>query len=268
MRTALAQFAPHHANKIANLALMSEYLHQAKEQKADVVIFPELALTGYSIGEQLDTIAETIDGPSIQHLQAQCKKTGIAAVVSFPEQNGNRYHISTVWIEENGTLAGVYRKTHLFSTESRFFTPGDQWPVFETSLGRIGMMICYDLEFPEVARLLRLNGAELIVVNTANMTPYESYQQVFMLSRAMENEIPLVICNRLGVEEDLSFFGHSMAVNHEGKVLLHLGGEEGVQTVDVPLGNTRDPKLNYVVNLHPTIRFSLLNSMNQRTNES
>ena len=268
MRTALAQFAPRLADKEANLALMIDYMKEAKKQQADVIVFPELGLTGYSVGEQLDVIAETLDGPSIQRLQTECRKNGIAAVVSFPERNGNRFHISAVWITENGTRAGVYRKTHLFSTEKNYFTPGQEWPVVETRFGRIGMMICYDLEFPEVARLLRLNGAEMIVVNTANMVPYQRYQQVFMQSRAMENEIPLVICNRLGQEGDLEFFGDSMAVDHEGNILLHMGQEEGVQSVDVRLDSARDPALNYAGNLHPLIRSNLLNHLKSETKQS
>jgi len=258
MRVALAQFTPRLADKQANLERIIGYMNEAKNQQADVVVFPELGLTGYSVGEQLEEIAETLEGPSIQRLQAECRNAGIAAVVSFPERRENQFHISTVWIAEDGTLAGVYRKTHLFDKEKNYFTPGQEWPVVETRFGRIGMMICFDLEFPEVARLLRLNGAEMIVVNTANMVPYQRYQQVFMQSRAMENEIPLVICNRLGQEGDLEFFGDSMAVDHEGNILLHMGQKEGVQSVDVRLDSARDPALNYAGNLHPLIRSKLL----------
>ncbi|RNB89939.1 carbon-nitrogen hydrolase family protein [Brevibacillus fluminis] len=261
MRIAMAQFAPHLGDKEANIHLMTHYLNQAKTQQADLVIFPELALTGYSVGEQLGTIAETTEGPSLATFKERCKELGIAALVSFPERNGNRFHISSAYIDEDGTIAGVYRKTHLFSSELDYFTPGDEWPVFSTKHGKIGMMICYDLEFPEVARLLRLNGAELILVSTANMVPYQNYQNIYMQSRAMENEVPLAICNRLGTEGDLIFFGHSMAVDHEGRIVLHMGDKEDVQTADISLNSEKDTKLNYAGNLHPLIRQSLLTSL-------
>jgi predicted amidohydrolase len=258
MHIAIAQCTPHLNDKNANLTMMSHYLHQAKKQEAELVVFPELALTGYSVGEQLEMIAEDVEGPSLQVMQKLCQELEIFALVSFPEKNGSNYHISSALIQDDGSIAGVYRKTHLFGSESRYFTPGNVWPVFSTKIGNIGVMICYDLEFPEVTRLLRLNGAELVLVNTANMEPYQKYQHVYMQSRAMENEIPLVICNRLGEEGQLKFFGHSMAVNHEGEILLQLGSEEKVSTVEVSLTGARDPELNYTNHLHPSVRNALL----------
>lgn len=261
MRIAIAQCTPHIANKQENLNMITRYLHRAKEQKAELVIFPELVLTGYSIGNQLETIAEEIDGPSLQFIQQACHELQIFALISFPEKNGNAYHISSALIQDDGSIAGVYRKTHLFSAEAHYFTAGNEWPVFTTKLGNIGVMICYDLEFPEVTRLLRLNGADMVLVNTANMEPYERYQHIYMQSRAMENEIPLVICNRLGQEDNLKFFGHSMAVNHEGDILLQLDSEEALRIVDVSLHETRDPELNYARRLHESVRGALLNCL-------
>lgn len=263
MRIAIAQFAPHLGEKEANLAMMTKYLNQAKEQQAELVMFPELALTGYSVGNQLASMAEATDGPSLKALAATCKELGLFALVSFPERNGSQFHISSALLQNDGTLAGVYRKTHLFAAEKAFFTPGDKWPVFHTKLGTLGVMICYDLEFPEVARLLRLNGAELILVNTANMVPYENYQNIYMQSRAMENEVPVVICNRLGKEGELHFFGQSMAVKHDGTILGHYGSAEGLFIADVTLANARDPHLNYSGNMHGSIRSRLLSCLSQ-----
>ncbi|MED0673056.1 carbon-nitrogen hydrolase family protein [Aneurinibacillus aneurinilyticus] len=261
MRIAIAQCTPHLADKKENLNMMTRYLYQAKEQKAELVIFPELVLTGYSIGNQLASIAEEADGPSLQFMQRVCRELAIFALISFPEKNGNAYHISSAFIQDDGSIAGIYRKTHLFSSEAQYFTPGNEWPVFATKFGNIGVMICYDLEFPEVTRLLRLNGAEMVLVNTANMEPYERYQHIYMQSRAMENEIPLVICNRLGQEDNLKFFGHSMAVNHEGNILLQLDSEEALRIVDISLHEARDPELNYAHRLHESVRCALLNCL-------
>lgn len=261
MKVAVAQFAPVLGEKQENIKKVVYFLKKAKGQSADLVVFPELVLTGYSVGEILPSIAETKDGESLKVLAECCKRLQIHALISFPEVEEGRYYISTALIDENGFIAGVYRKTHLFHTETNYFTRGDSWPVFQTKFGKVGAMICYDLEFPEVARLLRLNGAEIILVNTANMAPYENYQHVYMQSRAMENEVPIVICNRIGKEEDLDFFGHSMAVDGEGNILSKLGSEEEIHTIDIQIGGNRDPKLAYTRNLHSIVKNNLSNSI-------
>ncbi|MFS0783063.1 carbon-nitrogen hydrolase family protein [Bacillus sp. 1P06AnD] len=257
MRVGLAQFTPVLSDKWKNANRMAEYLREAKMQKADIVLFPELALTGYSIGCELEEQAESVEGETLTFLRSVCRELAIHSVISFPEKKEGSYYISSALIDDEGGIAGVYRKTHLFGEEAASFKRGDCWPVFETKLGRIGVMICYDLEFPEVARLLRLQRADLILVNTANMTPYERYQTVYMQSRAMENEIPIAICNRLGMEGDLHFFGNSMAVDGKGHVLIDMQSEETFRTVDVPLGKEHDPDLAYAENLHPRMKNSL-----------
>jgi predicted amidohydrolase len=257
MKIAVAQFNPVLGDTKANLRKMMDYLKEAKGKEAHLVVFPEMALTGYSVGEKLSLLAETKDGESLKTLMAACKELHLYALVSFPEKAGSDYYISSALLTDEGTMAGIYRKTHLFHNEKIHFKRGDSWPVFNTKIGRIGVMICYDLEFPEVSRLLRLNGAEIILVNTANMVPYENHQAIYMQSRALENELPLVICNRVGQENDLLFFGRSMAVDQEGNPLFQLGAEEGIQTADISLDGNRDPKLDYTENLHPAIKGNL-----------
>ncbi|KMY55745.1 carbon-nitrogen hydrolase [Bacillus sp. FJAT-27231] len=259
MKVAVAQFSPVLGDKQENMKKIVHSLKEAKRQAADIVVFPELALTGYSIGDLLPTIAETKEGESLKVLGLYCKNLGIHALISFPEKEEGRYYISSALIDDNGLVVGTYRKTHLFNTETNYFTRGDSWPVFQTKFGKVGAMICYDLEFPEVARLLRLNGAEIILVNTANMTPYENHQHVYMQSRAMENEVPVVICNRIGKEGDLDFFGHSMAVDGEGRIVSKLASEETIHTIDIQTDGNRDPKLAYTSNLHSSVKNNLTN---------
>jgi 5-aminopentanamidase len=257
MKIAVAQFNPVLGDKKANLGKMIDYLKEAKGKEANLVVFPEMALTGYSVGERLHLLAESKDGESLRTLRSICKDLNMYALVSFPEKEETHYYISSALITDEGTMAGIYRKTHLFHMENNYFKRGDRWPVFDTKLGRIGVMICYDLEFPEVSRLLRLNGAEIILVNTANMVPYENHQNIYMQSRALENELPVVICNRVGQEGSLDFFGRSMAVDQEGNILFMLGSEETVQTVDIQLNGHRDPKLDYTQNMHAAIKKNL-----------
>lgn len=100
----------------------------------------------------------------------------------------------------------------------KYFKPGTELPVFSTKFGLIGLMICYDLEFPEVARILKLNGAELILVPTSNMIPYDKHQLIFLQSRSLENEMPICLCNRIGAENEIIFFRESTSSDADGKL--------------------------------------------------
>lgn len=263
MNISLAQFKPVLKDTQHNMEKMKEYMREAKKAKADIVLFPEMALTGYLLKEAVKEYAEEVDGPLIQSLKEICKEVNIAIIVSFPEKEGHLYYISCLYIDEKGEILGKYRKTHLFDTERHYFSKGKDYPVLNTKFGKVGMMICYDLEFPEVARMLRMQGADIIFIPTANMKPYEEYQNVYVRSRAMENEIPVVICNRLGQEGDLEFFGNSMVVDHKGSVLLNAEHQEGVFTCNVNLGSDKDPNLNYCQNVNKKLYSSFANFYKQ-----
>jgi predicted amidohydrolase len=253
LRISLAQLSPVLGNKETNLDYISKSMLEAKSQQSDLIVFPELFLTGYDVGKELNNLAETIEGSSINKIKVMCKEHSIYSIVGFPETDEtNNYYISSAVINNQGNLAGSYRKTHLFDKEKFYFKKGEEFKVFHTKIGKIGIMICYDLEFPEVARSLKLMGAEIIIVLTANMSPYEDYQNVYMRSRAMENEIPIVICNRLGSEGEINFFGDSMVVDGNGKVLYHMGRTPGIGTVTLS-SSTPDPKLDYIKNRRPEI---------------
>ena len=207
VRLSLAQFAPLLGDKAANLRAMQQQIEAAGKVGSGLILFPELALTGYRLEPEQLHLAEPIDGPSLAVLAETCRRCHVAALISFPERSGSQHYICAALIDHDGRMAGRYRKTHLYPGEERLFTPGDHLPVFETSLGRLGVLICYDLEFPEAARTLRLQGAEMILVATANMRPYASQQMVYLRARAFENEVPVALCNRVGHEGDLQFFG-------------------------------------------------------------
>jgi predicted amidohydrolase len=254
LRISLVQISPMLGNKDSNLSQIYNSMLEAKNQQSDLVVFPELFLTGYDVGKNLNNFAETIEGSSINKIKVMCKDHSIYSIVGFPEiDEKHNYYISSAVIDNQGNLVGSYRKTHLFDKEKFYFKKGEEFKVFHTKIGKIGIMICYDLEFPEVARSLKLMGAEIIIVLTANMSPYEEYQNVYMRSRAMENEIPIVICNRLGNEGEMSFFGDSMVVDGKGKVLYHMGRSPGIGTVTLPSSTTLDLKLNYIKNRRPDI---------------
>ncbi|MGY4689999.1 carbon-nitrogen hydrolase family protein [Salibacterium sp. K-3] len=253
VRLSLAQFTPQWKDVEQNILTIRQYLQEARGQQSDLVLFPEMSLTGYLLEEDTGLYAEAVEGNTVQSICASCREMGTGAVISFPENDGESYYICTLFIDAEGNIRGHYRKSHLFDEEKRYFKKGKTYPVFDTPYGNIGMMICYDLEFPEVSRLLRLKGADMILISTANMEPYETYQDIYLKSRAMENEIPVIVCNRLGQEGSLAFFGESRAVDNKGDVLLDAGKETGLFTVDIPIGETADEKLNYTANINPDI---------------
>ncbi|WP_121662052.1 carbon-nitrogen hydrolase family protein [Metabacillus litoralis] len=253
MKISLGQFQPKLQDKQFNMVKIKKMMEEGKKQQSNLILFPEMSLTGYLLEDSTKLFAEEVTGTSITELREHCRKLGVDIIISFPEKEMQHYFITAIYIDSSGKIKGKYRKTHLFHTESNYFTKGQDYHVFDTQWGKVGIMICYDLEFPEVARLLRMKGADFICVPTANMKPYEKYQEVYVKSRAMENEIPVIICNRIGQEGNLDFFGNSMVVDHEGQVLMDVKGNESLQTCRLTLSNNRDPKLKYINNINPTI---------------
>ncbi|MFS0647024.1 carbon-nitrogen hydrolase family protein [Siminovitchia sp. 179-K 8D1 HS] len=245
----VAQLTPKLGDKQYNYERIAETVVKAREERAQIVIFPELFLSGYSVGKNLSEMSETIDGPYMTKVRNLCKQQGIYVVLGFPEdgQDGN-YYISSALIDDQGKVLGVYRKMHLFDAEKNYFQPGSTFEVIETPLGSIGLMICFDVEFPEIARALKLLGADLIVIINANMHPYEMHHHIFARSRAMENEIPVIICNRLGKEGELDFCGDSMVIDAAGKILLALKDKEQAQAVTLPVEQELDSKMSYTTN--------------------
>lgn len=247
IKVTLAQLVPKLGDRKHNLNLILESIENASNEKSNIVIFPELFLSGYSIGEHVVSLAESLNGSCLTEIKNACKKHAVHAVIGMPEKGDDeQYYISSIVVNDQGKLIGTYRKTHLFDKEKQFFSSGEELIVVETSLGTIGLMICFEVEFPEIARTLKMMGADFIIIINANMSPYENHHRIYANSRAMENELPVIICNRLGKEGDLDFCGGSMVIDAFGKILLDMGKEKAVKTVELPVTSDTDPKLNYI----------------------
>jgi predicted amidohydrolase len=254
MKITLAQMQPDVGDLTANVNNICTLLTEASRNHSELVLFPELSLSGYVTNQQtLEETAINDNDDSIMKIKQACNKDNIDAVISFPELTEQNFYITSLYIDHNGEVLAKYRKTHLFADEQKLFTKGEDYPVFNTQFGKLGMMICYDLEFPEVARLLKLQGAEMILISTANMQPYEHHQDVYLMSRALENEVPVAIANQVGINEPHHFFGHSAVVDHNGQFLLKFDNVAQAQQVNVNLNITRDADLDYVNNLHSNI---------------
>jgi len=213
------------ADKLKNLEKMEELASKAKDKSAELVIFPELCVTGYINRDQFYELAETIPGPTTERIEKMTRQKGLHVVFGIPEisakTRGTLFN-TAVFIGPEG-LIGKYRKMHLPThsvfEEKRYFRLGYQAATFETQLGNIGMCICYDLFFPEIIRLIRLKGAQLIICISASPAVRKEYFEILAAARALENTAYLAYVNLAGVEDGLQFWGGSRLVSPSGKVL-------------------------------------------------
>jgi predicted amidohydrolase len=217
---------------------------------ASLAIFPELFIGGYEV-EDPDRVAIDPDGPELAAISESCARQGIAAVFGFTERLGNSsFANSAACFDRRGQLAGIYRKTHLFGAKEQLaFEPGRRLILVDLADTRVGLMICFDMEFPETSRLLAVNGAQLLVTLSANMAPYASDHRIAARARALDNRLPHVYVNRLGNESGIEFVGDSCVISPNGYVQNDIGFEEGVFNVSINFDRRLPPEVNYLKQL-------------------
>jgi predicted amidohydrolase len=221
----LAQTGPVLGKKNENLKTIERHASSARRKNVDLLVFPELHLTGYTMQDEVYNLAEPIPGPSEKRVEKIAKEHGVHIVFGMPEESPVKgvIHNSAVLVGPKG-LVGRYRKihlpTHTVFEERRYYRPGQEAPVFDTPMGKIGLTICYDLYFPELTRLETLGGAELIVCISASPGLRRRFFEGFCLSRAMENAVYLAYVNRVGIEDGNQFWGGSRVVAPGGSVLV------------------------------------------------
>jgi len=232
IKIALAQISCKRGDKAENIKKIESQVIRAKRQGAELVIFPELSLTGYTMRDQIYELAETIPGHSTTFLEKLAKKTGAYIVFGMPELSEKTQatvYNTAVLVGPDGFI-GKYRKmylpTHSVFEEKRYFRPGYQTAVFETELGKIGLIICYDIFFPEVSRLTRLKGAQLIVCISASPATRRTFFETLTAARAIENTAFLAYVNLVGIEDGLQFWGGSRLVGPNGKTLVQAKYDE------------------------------------------
>lgn len=249
----------------ANIAKLTENIRKCAASGAELVVLQELHNSVYFCQTEdasLCDLAETIPGPSTEYFGDLAKRLGIVLVLSLFERRApGLYHNTAVVIEKDGSIAGKYRKMHIPDDpcfyEKFYFTPGDLgFKPVQTSVGSLGVLVCWDQWYPEAARLMALNGAQLLIyptaiggVGTDSKEEQQTQRQAWQLvqrGHSVANGLPVVTVNRVGHEDDpsgntigLDFWGYSFATGPQGEILAQFGtDEEGVKVVDIDIDRT------------------------------
>lgn len=226
---ALIQMDVEIGNVAANRRKIIDRLRAAAARDAQLIVFPECALTGYCFDSLAEAapLAESLDGPSADAIAAACKETGAHAIVGFIERDGPSLFNAAMVVGPAGVI-GSYRKVHLpFLGVDRFLAPGDRpFALFDLGFGKVGVNICYDASFPESARALKLLGAELIVLPTNWPTGAWRTPEFLVNARANENHVYVAATNRVGIERGWLFIGRSKAVDCLGDTMVEAGRED------------------------------------------
>jgi len=249
----------------ANLDKLQENIRKCAAEGAELVVLQELHNSLYFCQTENPDyfgLAETIPGPSTDYFGKLARELGVVLVLSlFEKRAAGLYHNTAAVLEKDGTIAGIYRKMHIPDDpayyEKFYFTPGDLGFVpIQTSLGKLGVMVCWDQWFPEAARLMALAGAELLIYPTAigwETTDSEEEKQrqleawiTIQRSHAIANGLPVVSCNRVGHEDDpsgetggIQFWGNSFVAGPQGEILVQASNQQEENLlVDVDLARS------------------------------
>lgn len=244
-----------------NISRLTDKIRLLAQQGAELIVLQELHNGLYFCQtEDVNTfdLGETIPGPSTEYFGVLAKELNIVLVLSlFEKRTAGLYHNTAVVIERDGSIAGKYRKMHIPDDpayyEKFYFTPGDLgFEPIQTSVGRLGVLVCWDQWYPEAARLMALRGAEVLIYPTAigwessdektEQTRQSDAWQLVQRGHAVANGLPVITVNRVGHEEDpsgqtngIQFWGRSFVSGPQGELLLELGQSEEMTIVDVDL---------------------------------
>jgi predicted amidohydrolase len=246
MKVGFLQFDPVFGEVMTNLDAVAAKLDRAE---AELIVLPELFASGYQFAsqEEVERLAEPVpDGPTVHQLTELAKRRNMHIVAGLPERAGGRCYNSAVVVGPSGFL-GCYRKTHLFFEETLFFTPGDSgFKVWDIGPARIGVMICFDWYYPEAARSLALQGAD-IICHPSNLVLPNCPDS--MPVRCLENRVFAITCNRIGSEarrgkDRLTYIGHSEIVAPNGVIRYRAPhDQEDLAVVEIDPAEARNKRL-------------------------
>lgn len=227
MRVALGQICCRLGDVDANVGTIVHTIRRAAKQDCDLLVLPEMADTGYDMQTIVVSASSWDEGPA-RTIAGAAAEAGIAMICGLSERDGERiYNTAGVW-DRKGNPLGRYRKTHLFSMlhEDRHFARGDSFLTCPLGEFTCGMMICYDIRFPEIARSLTLAGADLLVVIAAWPMARVEHWLALCKARAIENQAYVVAVNRAGDDGPLAFGGNSVVFDPHGVEVARAPGDE------------------------------------------
>jgi len=245
------QFAGLRGEKERNIEAAERMIRDAVEQGAQVVMTPEVALSGFVGGEEERGLAEPVPGPATERFGELARSLDIWLMVGMSEKHSGQVYNAMAVLSRSGELAGVMRKVHI----NKYETPGgwrngSRFPVWhiETDTGKLtaGIMICYDREVPEGARLLMIQGADVILNPLACDCPTVDIHRCLLRTRAFENEVHILVVNHAAPREN----GHSMAIDPHGEIVREAGEGKEVLLYEVDLDALQEYREQGIYGLH------------------
>jgi predicted amidohydrolase len=248
MKVALISMRPKLADKKANLKSMKDYI---KRTKADFYIFGELSLTGYHCKDELRTLAEPINGTSINQIKKVARDGKCYIIFGMPLKDDKvegLIHNSAILVHPDGQVDN-YNKWFLPTfgpfEEKIFFDEGENLKVFNTKFGKIGVIICYDLFFPELCKAYSLQGADIIICISATPSVTRKYFETLLPARAIENTTFMIYANLVGTQEDLVFWGGSQIYDPLSNLLVKAPYfKESIVTCEIDLKQLKVARAN------------------------
>lgn len=240
---AVVQMEPRLGKMEDNLVKMGEFIRRiATEQPVDLIIFPELVTTGYEMGPRFPQVAQRVPGPAVNIIGQRAAEHGVHVAFGMvtKERVESILYNAAVLVGPDGEVIGQYHKVHLRGEERMAFRAGYRILPFETDFGMVGLMIGWDLAFPEVARSLVLEGAELLAVLANWEQPNVAEWKAYLLARAYENAVFVAAANRIGEEPSYTFFGQSAIISPKGRILAAMDEPtEGYAVARIDLDEVR-----------------------------
>lgn len=227
---------PHKNREKAN-----HLIEEAIKDHPDIIVLPETWTAGYSeeIFHNIDAYAETQDGKSITMLRELAKKHNVWIVSGSIVEKDDMGTYNTVFlIDRMGNIVGKYRKMHLYSAmdENIAFKNGLDMPVFHTEFGKIALMTCYDIRFVELSRTYALREADAIIVVSNFPNPKVNHWRLLLQARAIENQLYIIACNRVGEADQSTYFGHSLIIDPWGEIINEGSDQEMILSGEIDFG--------------------------------
>ena len=237
LRISLAQMDISLGKPDENLAKARQMTERAAKQSADIIIFPELWSTGYDL-ENAAAYSTPINRGAFAEMSSLAGEHDIHVLGSCLSLLGpDRFGNTAVFFGPDGEILGEYTKTHLFRLmdEHRYLSAGDHLTIVETRWGKTGLSICYDLRFPELFRAYALADTRIIFLAAEWPHPRLGHWRTLLRARAIENQMYVVGCNRVGISRDTHFCGHSCVIDPWGEVVVEAGEDEGLFTAEIQM---------------------------------